>query len=802
MTKKTAIIIGAGPAGLTAAYELLDRTDVSPVVLEESDCVGGISRTVCVRGNRVDIGGHRFFSKSDRVMEWWLNILPLQGAPARDDIALGRSTELSKRRSFRKIGGRETLGEAAPDPETADEVMLSRSRLSRIFFLRKFFDYPLKLNLPSLANLGLARTARIAASYVRSQLFPRKKERSLEDFFINRFGEELYRTFFKSYTEKVWGVSCTRIKPEWGAQRVKGLSVARAVLHAFRRILRPDRSRGQKGTETSLIERFLYPKFGPGQMWDAVARAVTEAGGTIRTKMKVVGMDVEGGRVVSVRALNLATGSEEKIAGDYFISTMPVRDLVAAMARQAPGIVPAEAANVAAGLSYRDFMTVGLTLKKLSVENRSGIKTVGNIIPDNWIYVQERDVRIGRIQIFNNWSPYMAAGGNVLLGLEYFCNEGDALWTMEDGRFADFAVSELEKIGFARKDDVLDSFVVRMKKAYPGYFGSYERFEKIREFTDGFHNLFLIGRNGMHRYNNQDHSMLTAMAAVDNIAAGSAAKDNIWSVNAEEDYLEKKITAVENLTESLLKDKKFVAFRYDPDGYWKNAEDSYSHYPTVRHRKRYIIDAIARRGLAPDDFVFDYGCGEGGVLKQIASRFGRPDGTLGGCDISARAVESARGKLPGAEIHDSLFPEISRRIDVAVCSEVIEHTENHLQILGWLNNNIRPGGVLILTTQAGKIHASDIYTGHRHHFELGELTRALRGIGFEIADARLWGFPFFTAQKYLTDVNFEKVRRGYLEGEVSPWRAAVFSVAYALYFVHDFIRFGPQIYITAVKKER
>ena len=797
MTRKTAIIIGAGPAGLTAAYELLARSGVTPVVLEESDSLGGISRTVNVRGNHIDIGGHRFFSKSDRVMDWWRNILPPQCAPASDDAELGRKVDLAPPRTSKKTGTESETMHPTPDPESSDEVMLSRSRLSRIFFLRKFFDYPLKLTPSTFINLGPMRISRIAASYMKAQFFPRKKEKSLEDFFINRFGEELYRTFFKSYTEKVWGVSCTQIKPEWGAQRVKGLSIASAVFHAVKKVVAPDRTPGQKATETSLIERFLYPKFGPGQMWDTVAARVREAGGVIRTGIRVTGITVSDDKIVSIIAKNLSTGKEEALSADYYISTMPVRDLIEAMGDSAPEYVK----NVATGLMYRDFMTVGLSLKKLRIKNESGIKTVGGVIPDNWIYVQERDVKMGRIQIFNNWSPYMARDkGGVLLGLEYFCNEGDELWRMPDARFADFAVSELVKIGFADRADVLDSFVVRMKKAYPGYFGSYDRFDKIRNFTDGFGNLFLIGRNGMHRYNNQDHSMLTAMAAVDNIVAGSLAKDNIWSVNAEEEYLEKKITAVENLTDAFLKDKKFVAYKYDPDGYWRGAEESYPHYPTVRHRKRYIIGALAHHGISSEKFVFDYGCGEGGVLREIADRFALAGRALGGCEISAEAVESARKKIDGARIFNSLFPELDEKIDAAVCSEVIEHTDNYLQILGWIRNNLKPGGLLVLTTQAGKIHASDIYTGHKRHFDLDELTAVLRSLGFSIVDARLWGFPFFTLQKYLTDFNFDKIRRNYLEGGVSFKRGLVFSIAYSLYFIHDLIGFGPQIYISAVKK--
>lgn len=524
MNRKIAIIIGTGPAGLTAAYELLDKTDIKPIVFEMTSDIGGISKTVNYKGNRIDIGGHRFFSKSDKVMKWWQNILPLQGAPSKDDIILGRNTTLSKEKE-------------APDPEKSDLVMLIRSRLSRIFFLRSFFDYPISLKWKTFKNLGVIRIVRIGLSYLKVQFFPIKNENSLEDFFINRFGSELYLTFFKDYTEKVWGVPCSSIKPDWGAQRIKGLSITKTIIHAVKSSLSKDTSIDQKKTETSLIEQFMYPKLGPGQLWEEVARQIKERGGVIKLNHKVVGIDIQDEKIKGIKTENCLTGETTALHGDYIFSTMPVRELIQAMAPHTPDRVK----EVAYGLTYRDFITVGVLLKKLRITNETKIPTVNNIVPDNWIYIQERDVKLGRLQIFNNWSPYMVKDPDtVWIGLEYFCNEGDELWSKSNDEFAEFAIDELAQIDIIEKDDVLDSTVIRMPKTYPAYFGTYDNFYVIRDFTDKIENLFLIGRNGMHKYNNADHSMLTAMIAVENIINGNTSKNNIWQVNAEEEYHEEK----------------------------------------------------------------------------------------------------------------------------------------------------------------------------------------------------------------------------------------------------------------------
>ena len=518
--QKTAIIIGAGPAGLTAAYELLTRTDIKPIVLERTDYVGGISRTVNFKGNRIDIGGHRFFSKSDRVMNWWMRQMPVQ-----------QNGHGSQRIAYHGMTREVDVGTVSdgPKPPAPDLVMLVRKRKSRIYFLGKFFDYPISLTPDTLMKMGLLRTLRVGFSYLRSMLFPLRQVKSLEDFFINRFGRELYRTFFKSYTEKVWGVPCNEISAEWGEQRIKGLSIKKTIAHFLKRAFSKSTDIAQKQTETSLIEQFLYPKFGPGQMWESVAGQVIAMGGEIVPNCTVAEVRCTDNRIDSVTAID-RQDRRRTFHGDYFFSTMAVKDLIQAMQVN----VPCRVKEVSEGLLYRDFITVGLLVKKLKVTEKNW-----QLIEDNWIYIQESDVVAGRLQIFNNWSPYMVANpDHVWLGVEYFCYETDGLWRKPDAEMAAFAAAELDKIGILKREDVLDSVVIHMPKTYPAYFGTYNRFSEVREFLDGFENLFLVGRNGMHKYNNQDHSMLTAMLAVDNIAAGITGKSNLWAVNTEMEYHE------------------------------------------------------------------------------------------------------------------------------------------------------------------------------------------------------------------------------------------------------------------------
>jgi protoporphyrinogen oxidase len=523
--KRIAVIAGGGPAGLTAALELLRRSDITPIVFEADTQVGGISKTINYRGNRMDLGGHRFFSKSDWVMRWWQEILP---------VAEGQTQQSSALRIHYQGKSRNLMSEAV-ESASPDSVMLVRRRLSRIFYRRRFFDYPLTLSASTLQNLGISEALKIGLSYGRAQLAPRAPEHSLEDFLVNRFGNRLYQTFFKSYTEKVWGVPCGEISSEWGAQRIKGLSVSKALTNAIKTPFRSSSDAAQKQTETSLIERFLYPKFGPGQMWEEVARRISGSGGQIHLRHRIVGVEHQAAKVSAVSVLDITTGTVHQVACEQFISTMPIADLIAFLQ---PDDLHVQ--RIAGRLPYRDFMTVGLLLRRMKpTSDRWSRKLANGMPPDNWIYIQEPDVRIGRLQVFNNWSPAMVADpSKIWLGLEYFCREGDDLWSMDDGRFIDFAAGELEKIGLLDRKDVIDGNLVRVPKAYPAYFGAYGEFDRVRAYLDQFINLYPIGRNGMHRYNNQDHSMLTAKSAVDSIINDGSRKQDIWDVNADDEYHE------------------------------------------------------------------------------------------------------------------------------------------------------------------------------------------------------------------------------------------------------------------------
>jgi protoporphyrinogen oxidase len=527
-SRKIALIIGAGPAGLTAALEFQKQSDIQPIVLEASGEIGGISRTVQYKGNRMDIGGHRFFSKNDRVMKWWLDQMPTErGADSHAAITYQNRT--------RSIEGLSANSDKTA--QEADLLMLIRPRKSRIYYLRRFFDYPITLTRDTLQKLGLLRAIRIGISYIESRLSPIEHERSLEDFLINRFGRQLYLTFFKSYTEKVWGTRCDEISAEWGAQRIKGLSLTTAIKHFLKKSFSKKNADTsdiqQKKTDTSLIERFLYPKLGPGQLWEHVANTIVANGGNIHMQQTVTGIHTEGPRVVAVDATD-ANGNITNYPADVFFSTMPMRDLIRAMEHTGTSI-PANVKEIAEGLVYRDFITIGLLVDKLSVTEHDG-----SLLKDTWIYIQEPDVLIGRLQIFNNWSPYLVASDKIWIGLEYFCYETDPLWNMDDEGLKQLGAAELHKIGILPSPTFEDAHVVRVPKTYPAYFGTYDRFDELRAFTDQFENLFLVGRNGMHKYNNQDHSMLTAMQAVDNVIHGITDKRNLWKINSEMTYHEEK----------------------------------------------------------------------------------------------------------------------------------------------------------------------------------------------------------------------------------------------------------------------
>ena len=517
---RTAIIIGAGPAGLTAAYYFLTETDIQPILLEKENFVGGISRTVKYHGNRMDIGGHRFFSKNQEVVDLWQKLLPLQGAPAYDDKKLQREVEFQP-------GG--------ADPEKVDEVLLRRNRVSRILYLRHFFDYPISLSMQTLLNLGVKNTILIGCGYLAAMLH-KMRETNLEQFMVNRFGWPLYRMFFRDYTEKVWGRYPKDIDADWGSQRIKGLSLRKALLDFFQRSLGLDK---KAKVETSLIEQFYYPKFGPGQLWEKMKTEIEGMGGEIllNTELKSIDLTTEN-RVEAVHIL-VQGNCEKRIPADYVLSSMPVGELFYALGNEA---AMSEAGQIAKNLPYRDFITVGLLVDQMKIKNTTTHKTLSGIVPDCWVYVQESEVKLGRIQIFNNWSPYMVKcpEDTVWIGLEYFCSEGDELWSMSDAQFIDMAVKELVKLGLIDAADVRDSIRIRVPKAYPAYFGAYKDFDKARAYLDRIPNLYCIGRNGQHRYNNMDHSMLSAITAVREIKAGTFNKSAVWQVNAEQEYLEKK----------------------------------------------------------------------------------------------------------------------------------------------------------------------------------------------------------------------------------------------------------------------
>ena len=513
---KKALIIGAGPAGLTAAYELLTKSkDIEVVVFEESDCFGGISKTVNYKGNRMDMGGHRFFSKIPEVNAWWDHMLPMQGNPTYDDIILHRPMPVA---------------EGGPDPEKEDRVMLTRHRVSRILFDTKFYDYPISLKPETFKNFGLLTTIKVGFSYLGS-MFHKLPEDNLENFYINCFGRKLYSMFFEYYTENLWGRHPSEIDASWGAQRTKGLSIMGILKDFFGKLFKVK----NRKVNTSLIEEFKYPKLGPGQLWDVTAAEVEKLGGTIIKNAKVTRVHKNANNVLTSLTYE-KDGQELTMEGDYFISSMPVRDLVGGM-----NDVPADSARIAAGLPYRDYMTLGVLVPKINLVNKTNIRTVNNIVPDCWVYVQDRNVKLGRFQIYNNWSPYMIKDleHTVWIGLEYFVNEGDEYWNMTEEEFAKIGVSEMIKLGLIDSPDVvLDVHMEKVKKAYPAYFDTYDEIDRLVDYLSSIENLYCVGRNGQHRYNNIDHSMVTSFEAVKNILTGSKDKKNIWSVNTEQEYHE------------------------------------------------------------------------------------------------------------------------------------------------------------------------------------------------------------------------------------------------------------------------
>ena len=512
---KKVVIIGAGPAGLTAAYELLKKSnDYEVTVLEESEVVGGISRTVRYNGNRMDIGGHRFFSKDTQVMDWWKDLMPLQGALSYDDKVLGRP-------------GKTIPG--GPDPEKEDRVMLLRNRVSRIYYRKKFFDYPISMKPQTFINMGFVQTVKAGCSYLYSCVH-KLPEDNLENFYINRFGRVLYSMFFEKYTEKLWGRHPREISADWGAQRVKGLSILAIIKDMFSKMVP---SKKNRKVETSLIEEFMYPKYGPGQLWETAASEVEKMGGKIIYNAKVTKVECENQKIVSVSCEN-----GEKYDGDYFISSMPLKDLVESIDN-----VPTEVLKVAEGLPYRDFVTVGILTEKLNLKNLTKIKTMNDLVPDCWIYVQDAGVKLGRIQIFNNWSPYMVEDPEhkVWIGLEYFCNENDRMWNMSEEEWLEMGTSELVTMGILESNARVETYhCEKVQKAYPAYFDTYEDIDRLEKWLNNVDGLYCIGRNGQHRYNNMDHSMLTAMEAVRVYCGQEQDKSVIWKVNTEKEYHEEE----------------------------------------------------------------------------------------------------------------------------------------------------------------------------------------------------------------------------------------------------------------------
>ena len=506
--QQAALIIGGGIAGLSCAYELVKKTDlIKPIIIESDSVIGGLARTNNYDGNFADIGPHRFFSKDNDVLAFWEDILPYQGKGASDDILLNRSMDYKN---------------GTADPEKEDKVFLRRKRFSRIFFNKKFFDYPIKLNMTTILNMGLINTMRCGFSYIKS-CFIKRKEVTLEDFMINRFGKVLYETFFEFYTEKVWGRKPKNIDKSWGEQRIKGLSLVKAILNKF-----------SSKKETSLVEEYFYPKYGPSQMFEQMAKVIIQKGGEIHLNSKVLKINKKGNKIESLTVEN-KDGIHEWY-GDYIISSMPVKDLICNM-----NDVDEKVYLTAQNLPYRNYQLITYLVKDFNLKNNTDWKTINNICPDSWIYIQDRNVRIGRIYIPKSFSPYLCKNiDDLLICLEYFCDKGDDLWEMSDEEIYKFGIDELLKINALNKrEDVINSYRLKVDKAYPAYFDSYKDFQTIKDFINAVNNLYCIGRNGQHKYNNMDHSTLSGIIAAD-IILFNKDKDILWDVNTEQNYQETK----------------------------------------------------------------------------------------------------------------------------------------------------------------------------------------------------------------------------------------------------------------------
>ena len=526
-------VIGAGPAGLAFTDKLIElRKDISIDIYEKSNYIGGISKTVNYKGNRIDIGGHRFFSKSDEVMKWWTNKFPIDISTLKD------SDLISYQNSNRNIEGFRTIRDKNIND---NRIMLVRKRKSRILYSGKLYDYPLKLNLKTIKNIGTIKLINVGLSYLKSKL-NKKESKNLEEFIISRFGYKLYTMFFESYTEKVWGRHPKEISPEWGAQRIKGLSIRKVIIDIIQKLLykitdEQSNKISQKNTETSLIERFLYPKYGPGQMWEEVANDLRKNNVNIFMNKPIKGIEFSSDHTKAEKIIFCDdNGKIIKEKYDYIISTMPIKELIKSSKSESnENIFPPEILKIAATLPYRDFITIGLLIKHISGPQQE-------LLDDTWIYVQEPNVKVGRIQIFNNWSPYLVADkNNYWIGLEYFCNENDELWCKSDKELIELAKNEILKLKLTKSDAFIDSTILREPKTYPAYFDSYEKIDTLINCVNKISNLFLIGRNGMHKYNNQDHSMLSGFRAAELIAnnrVNATSKEELWKINVEQEYHE------------------------------------------------------------------------------------------------------------------------------------------------------------------------------------------------------------------------------------------------------------------------
>ena len=536
MSKKHVVVIGAGPAGVSFTDRLLELSDEFCItILEKSEYIGGISKTVNFEGNRIDIGGHRFFSKSDEVMHWWAQKFPVAIEGNIKDFELkyqGNTKSIPD--GFRIASKKEQEG---------SNVLLLRNRKSRIIHEKKLYDYPLKMNKKTLSNIGALRLIQVSMSYIKSKIKSSEPD-NLEEFIVSRFGRKLYEMFFESYTEKVWGRHPSDISAEWGAQRIKGLSIRKILQDIASKAFSKLKKEGQfdisqKNVETSLIEKFLYPKYGPGQIWEFVAKELEQSESvTIHMRSKLTGIKIDPLSNTTKVKYHCSNGDSKELDCDFVISTMPISHLVEYLSIKEEGKeLSSSTLNSAKKLPYRDFLTVGILLRDFHGPN-------GEELDDTWLYVQEPNVKVGRIQIFNNWSPYMVERKeNKWVGLEYFCQEGDALWSMNKNELIDLGLQELCKLGLCNQSDFLKGTVLKEEKTYPAYFDSYSDIENIKEELIQIEPLFLIGRNGMHKYNNQDHSMLTAFRTAEIIASGnidSKSKASVWDVNTEQEYHETK----------------------------------------------------------------------------------------------------------------------------------------------------------------------------------------------------------------------------------------------------------------------